>query len=508
MLPEVTPAVLRALAQAHWLAEHLAEPPRPAHLLCALCLEPEGRVATILAEFGISRDELCLQLLEQKVLPVFPPTPLVEDTDLPRLIQGFFRVLRAAKRLAREHTGESTVASEYVLVALAQADEHCRGCLERLGLPLERLQTRVQPEATTLSLDEPLQMTPSPESYSLARIVDANFNRAREACRVVEDYCRFVLNDPGLHRDWRLLRHELSELVSQSNLPLTVARDTPGDVGTAAGEEVARRYSFAHLVRVNCSRLQEALRTIEEALRLHDADLAARLAPLRYRCYTLEKATLILQASQEALAHCRLCVIITGALCAQPLETTVKEVLAGGADMIQLREKNLPDRELLRRAEQLRRWTSEARALFTVNDRPDVAVLVQADGVHLGQTDLPISQVRRLVGAQKLIGLSTHNLEQLRHAVESGANYVGVGPVFPTTTKSISELAGLEYVRQAAKETTLPAFAIGGITSANVAQVVEAGLRRIAVSSVVCRSENPRAVVRELRRFLEGASGS
>ncbi|MCS7160446.1 MAG: thiamine phosphate synthase, partial [Gemmatales bacterium] len=142
------------------------------------------------------------------------------------------------------------------------------------------------------------------------------------------------------------------------------------------------------------------------------------------------------------------------------------------------------------------------------NDRPDVALLVQADGVHVGQDDLPLTQVRRLVGEHRLIGLSTHTLSQLRQAVENGANYVGVGPVFATTTKEISELAGLEYVRLAAAETVLPAFAIGGITPANLAQVVQAGLRRAAVSSAVCRSEHPRAVVQELRRILQDSSRS
>ncbi|MDW8224052.1 MAG: thiamine phosphate synthase [Gemmatales bacterium] len=509
MLPEVTPAVLRALAQAHWLAAHLAQPLRPAHLLCALCAEPEGRVAQMLAELGIAREQLLGELLQRDVVPVFPPAPLVEETEAPQLVQGFFRELRAARRLALESSGEATVASEYVLLALVQADDHCRGCLEKLGLPLERLQARVQPQMPALRMDEPLALETATETHSLARIIDANFNRAREACRVVEEYCRFVLNDAGLHRGWRELRHELSVLICDTGLPLLSARDTPADVGTAAGlDQTTRRYSFRELVRINCSRLHEALRTLEEYLRLHHPERAARLASLRYRGYTLEKATLALQTSLEALAQSQLCVIVTGSLCARPLEWTVKEALAGGADMIQLREKNLPDRELLRRAELIRRWTCEARALFIVNDRPDVALLVQADGVHLGQDDLPLSQVRRLVGAHRLIGLSTHTLSQLRQAVENGANYVGVGPVFATTTKEISELAGLEYVRLAAAETVLPAFAIGGITPANLAQVVQAGLRRAAVSSAVCRSEHPRAVVQELRRILQDSSRS
>lgn len=508
MLPELTPAVLRALALAHWLAEQSQRPASASHLLCALCAEPEGRVASLLADFGVSREQLCSELLGYNEVPVFPPPPMVEEADTPRLAQGFFRVLRAAKRLALECTGEATVASEHVLLAIVQSDEHCRRCLENLGLCLERLEARVQPETTALQLDEPLEIRRPEETFSLARIVDANFNRAREACRVVEDYCRFVLNDPGLHRQWRQLRHQLTEIIVQSGLPLVESRDTPGDVGTPAGQEKSRRHSFHELVRVNCSRLHEALRTLEEYLRLHHAELAAQLAPLRYHSYTLEKATWSLATSRELLDQVRLCVIVTGALCVLPLERTVKEALAGGADMIQLREKNLPDGEFLQRAELLRRWTSEARALLIINDRPDVALLAQADGVHVGQEDLPLTKVRSLIGARLIVGVSTHHVEQLRQAIVHGANYVGVGPVFPTNTKESTHLAGLEYVRQAAAETTLPAFAIGGITPANVARVIEAGLPRVAVSSAVCRSENPRAVVQELRRFLDAPNNS
>jgi thiamine-phosphate pyrophosphorylase len=503
MIPDLTPAVWRALAQARWLANQLNVPPAAHHLLCALCAEPEGRVASLLADFGIIGEHLCVELLEQNSPPQFPPPPIVDETQVTNLAQGFYRILRTARRIALECSGEATVATEHVLVALAQTDERCRSCLEKLGLPLERLEARMQPEPGPLQMDEPLSFETPMETQSLARIIDANYNRAREALRVVEDYCRFVLNDAYLQREWRQIRHQLSEILARSGLALLAARDTPGDVGTPAGSETSPRHSFRAVVRANASRVQEALRTLEEYLRLRQADLSAQLAALRYRTYTLEKATLGMEASQEALANARLCVIITGALCVRPLEWTVKEALAGGADIIQLREKSLPDREWLLRAELLRRWTAEARALFIVNDRPDIARLAGADGVHVGQDDLPLPRVRRLVGAEFVIGVSTHNLEQLRQAITDGASYVGVGPVFTTSTKPVSELAGLEYVRQAAAETALPAFAIGGITPANVEQVVQAGLNRVAVSSVVCRAENPRAIVQEIRRVLD-----
>src|SRR5262249_42746559 len=150
--------------------------------------------------------------------------------------------------------------------------------------------------------------------------------------------------------------------------------------------------------------------------------------------------------------------------CRHGLTRTVTEALAGGAQVIQLREKNICDRELLEEASELRRLTREAGAIFIVNDRPDIARLSGADGVHVGQDDLPVSDARRLLGPDAFIGVSTHNLVQVRQAVLDGASYLGVGPTFQSATKQFDRLAGLEFVRQAVVETSLPAFVLGGVT--------------------------------------------
>jgi thiamine-phosphate pyrophosphorylase len=140
--------------------------------------------------------------------------------------------------------------------------------------------------------------------------------------------------------------------------------------------------------------------------------------------------------------------------------------------------------------------------LFVVNDRPDIARLVEADGVHLGQDDLPVKEARRIVGADALIGVSTHNLEQLRQAIRDGASYLGVGPTFPSGTKSFDEFPGLAFVRAAVAETSLPVFAIGGINRDRIAEVVAAGARRVAVSSGVAQADDPRRAAVELLAAL------
>src|SRR5262249_51742936 len=136
--------------------------------------------------------------------------------------------------------------------------------------------------------------------------------------------------------------------------------------------------------------------------------------------------------------------------------------------------------------------------------RPDVARLSEADGVHLGQDDVPVKEARRIVGPGALIGVSTHSVEQLRQAVLDGASYVGVGPCFASTTKSFESLPGLGFLGAAAKETTLPAFAIGGINAATIGAAVAAGARRVAVSAAIARADDPQATALALLAVLPG----
>jgi thiamine-phosphate pyrophosphorylase len=195
-------------------------------------------------------------------------------------------------------------------------------------------------------------------------------------------------------------------------------------------------------------------------------------------------------------------VLLTGSTCAAALDWTIREAADGGADIFQLREKGLSDRDLLDRARNVRRWTRETRTLFILNDRPDIARLVEADGVHLGQDDMSVREARRILGPGPLIGVSTHTPDQVRQAVLDGASYIGVGPTFPSTTKEFPELAGPEFVRQATTTTTLPAFVIGGVNLETIGPAVAAGARRVAVSAAVCAADEPGIAAARLRAAL------
>ena len=395
------------------------------------------------------------------------------------------------------------MASEHLLIAVLQHDAELRERLQALGLNLDQLEQRLRP--APIALDEPLSLLEPTEQIDTARILDANANRAREALRTIEDYCRFVLDDATLSGELKHLRHDLTEALALVGLDLLLeARETQRDVGTGLttpAEE--RRVSPLAVVQAACKRLQEALRCLEEYGKLHSADLGHAVEAVRYRSYTLERSLLLGTTTRQRLADARLYVLVTGSLCVASLEWTIKEAVAGGAQIIQLREKQLTDRELLERARNVRRWTRAARALFIMNDRPDIARLSEADGVHVGQEELGVKDVRRIVGPDVLIGVSTHDRDQVRQALLDGASYIGVGPTFPSATKPLHGFAGIPFVQEAVAMTSLPAFAIGGINLDNVDQVVAAGLRRVAVSHAICKAEEPREVAAALRRVLD-----
>jgi thiamine-phosphate pyrophosphorylase len=178
------------------------------------------------------------------------------------------------------------------------------------------------------------------------------------------------------------------------------------------------------------------------------------------------------------------------------------QLLAAGVHVLQLRDKLLDDRELLARARRLRELTRGTDVLFIVNDRPDLAVLAEADGVHVGQDDLPLKDARKIVGPDMLIGVSTHSIEQARQAVLDGANYLGLGPTFPSGTKEFERFPGLDFLRRAAAEITLPAFAIGGITLGNLPQVLAAGIRRVAVGQAIVGAASPAEAARGMLAAL------
>ena len=334
------------------------------------------------------------------------------------------------------------------------------------------------------------------------RILDANANRAREAMRVMEEAARFILDHDALTRDIKALRHDLAAALV--GLPLDANRDTPGDVGTAVSTtSEMHRESAAHVAQAAGKRLSEALRAIEEYAKtlytpVGTPSVAACIEQLRYRGYDIEQRLNTAMIGSSARQH-RLCVLITQSLCKKRRWSDVLSACVdNGADCIQLREKELDAGPLLELAALTVAICRPAGVTVIVNDRPDVALAAGADGVHLGQSDLPCIEVRKLVGRQLLVGVSTSKLAEAQQAMADGADYCGVGPMFPTSTKHKDVIVGADYLREFIAWGKLPHLAIGGITPENLPALVDAGVRGIAVSSAVCASENPGEAVRNL----------
>ncbi len=185
------------------------------------------------------------------------------------------------------------------------------------------------------------------------------------------------------------------------------------------------------------------------------------------------------------------------------LAKIAEEAIGGGATIIQLRDKVSSDNILLKEAKGLRRITKAGGCIFIVNDRVDIAIASDADGVHLGQDDLPYEEARRLIGDDKLVGISTHSLEEAAAAQALGADYIGVGPIFATTTKLDLEPIGLDIASSISEEIAIPAFFIGGITAANVHEIIERGARHIAVASAILNSKDIAETTREFVDLLE-----
>jgi len=181
----------------------------------------------------------------------------------------------------------------------------------------------------------------------------------------------------------------------------------------------------------------------------------------------------------------------------------VEQALKGGAQVIQLREKKYSTAKLIELGKQLRKLTLEYQATFIVNDRVDVALAVDADGVHLGQDDMPLADARKLLGTKKIIGISVDNLVEAKKAEKTGADYIGVGPIFPTNSKDDAAAPlGLDTLKDIAQNITIPIVAIGGINTTNVSQVIKAGADAISVISAIVSAADIEKAARILANII------
>jgi len=345
---------------------------------------------------------------------------------------------------------------------------------------------------------------------AVSRMIDASSNRAAEGLRTVEEYCRFVLEDRFLSEFAKQLRHDLRAAIAVLGVKdLLTARSVASDCGTTittASEQ--QRADVLAVVRVAASRVQEALRCIEEYSKTIKGFDAGKIEAIRYRAYTLFAATILMPPRRERLADARLYLLMPTDADEAAFAARVEAMFRVGVDIIQLRDKMANDRSLYRCSRIASDIARRLGAIFIVNDRADIAAATAASGVHVGQDELPVEAARRIVGPDALIGVSTHDLVQARAALIDGADYIGCGPTFASRTKSFDDFPGLPFLRSVASEMTLPAYGIGGIDETNVDDVIGTGIHGAAVSSAILMASDPMAAASLLKaRFGAVSAG-
>ncbi|MFH1485512.1 MAG: thiamine phosphate synthase [Chloroflexota bacterium] len=340
--------------------------------------------------------------------------------------------------------------------------------------------------------------------------MDANENRIAEGLRVLEDVARFVTNDSLLTGRLKGLRHTLRTCIT---LPGDLsARSVEEDVG-AVSEESTLRGDLVSVVRANARRVEEALRVVEEMGKLHPSESrppqgaslnVEELKNARLALYGLEQELVFRLLRRDKANLVRgLYVIIDSTFCGGRGELEVaKAAIAGGAAVLQLRDKQRSKGESLPIAKGLKDLCSEHNVLFIINDHPDLALAAGADGVHLGQKDLPVEVARRILPMDALVGCSSATAEEAIQAHADGADYVAVGSIFPTSSKADTRPAGLETLRKVRDAVALPLVAIGGICLDNVGEVMAAGADAVAVISAVVCAEDVEGAAQELSAMM------
>lgn len=343
------------------------------------------------------------------------------------------------------------------------------------------------------------------------RIGDANLNRAQEALRTLEDIARFG-NLAHLQSAYKKIRHDLQHALRiWDQSLLLIARDAHGDVGRTAKlpSELARNDAFHDVAAAASQRLQQSLRSLEEVAKVLYPDSSQTIESIRYRSYDLNASLLLaLQRDRAFLHNAKLYVLVDCSPSLDEFRSRIAAIANGGADLIQIREKHKDASEILDYTESAKEAIGSLPARLIMNDRADLALLSLSFGLHVGQTDLCVSQARKILPSQSVVGLSTHSIEQIQAAIQQGADYIGCGPTFPSKTKAFDSFAGIEFLREVApivSEAHLPAFAIGGIHAENVEQVLDAGFRRIVVGSAIWNASDPRKATAVLRSMLDQA---
>ena len=343
-------------------------------------------------------------------------------------------------------------------------------------------------------------------------IVDANLNRLSEGLRFLEDIARFLLNDVTLSQQLRNMRHNLAEEAKPLAIKLLSQRNSEHDVGAnmdvIANKVKQSQRDLLGAVTANAKRAEESLRVIEELAKLPELSSmldGSKFEQERFALYTLERELIskILRKDKIKRLSGLYVILDRQALAGRNELDIASQIIQGGAGVIQLRDKQSSKEELLPIARELRNLCVESGVLFIINDYIDLALAVDADGLHIGQGDLPLPIIRRELPVDKIVGCSTSTVSQALKAQNEGVDYISVGSIFPTTTKRKATVVGVGMLEEINQAVSSPLVAIGGINEDNIGQVMAAGADSIAVISAVLGSEDIEGAVQQLSTKMD-----
>jgi thiamine-phosphate pyrophosphorylase len=346
-------------------------------------------------------------------------------------------------------------------------------------------------------------------SHQPLRMIDANLNRSSEGLRVLEDVARFLLNDAELSQQLRTLRHDLARETKSLSVGLLSQRDSEHDVGHLSSKEKELNMEMTSLpglldlVTANAKRVEESLRVVEELAKLPEISSmlnSTSFEHARFALYTLERDLISRISRRDKTERMTgLYVILDRQFLVGKDELDIAvQIIDGGARVIQLRDKQGKKGGLLLVAQKLKELCSQADVLFIINDYLDLAMVVDADGLHVGQEDLPLPVIRRELPIDKIVGCSVTTLSQATEAQSEGADYIAVGSIFPTTTKKEATVVGVDMLKELKRIVSVPLVAIGGINQNNIGEVASAGADAIAVISAVLGEEDVVGAVQKL----------
>ena len=331
------------------------------------------------------------------------------------------------------------------------------------------------------------------------QIIDANFNRIREGLRVVEDGIRFYLENEELFKKVKNFRHKfINEVLKNFRLEiLRTERDIYRDKGK--NYDISGKENIKKLIEKNCLRIEEGLRVIEEYSKCLKSSLSKSFHNLRFEFYEIEKQIITLISRKEIPIPS--VYVILNLRDNQDIMGFAESIVEGKPDIIQLRYKGENTKYFLNIAKKLKKIIPD-EIIFIINDRVDICLLSEADGVHLGEKDISVEDARKLL-PDKIIGVSTNSLKEVERYLNKDIDYLAVGAIYPSPTKKDRKTTGPEIIKEIKKKFTIPIVAIGGINKENVCKVIKNGADCVAFISAIEKAENAEEYLKQIKRKVK-----